>query len=355
MDFLDNTRPIRAGEEFDLPNVAAFLREHIPGLRGEVTVTQFPGGHSNLTYLIRWGDRELVFRRPPLGKKAKTAHDMGREYRMLTALRPVFPYCPEPLVYCDDDAIIGSPFYVMERIRGIILRKDLPKGFSLTPQEAGRLCEAFVDVFVELHRIDYRKIGLEGFGRPQGYVRRQVEGWTERYRSARTPDAPDFECVMAWLHEKMPPESPRVSVIHNDFRFDNCVLDPENPLRIIGVLDWEMATIGDPLMDLGGALAYWVNRGDPPHLHAVRVVPTAQEGMFTRDEVMRRYAEQMGFSLEKSDYYYCFGLFRLAVIAQQIYERFAHGQTKDERFKLLIIAVHVLEETARKVIEQSAL
>jgi aminoglycoside phosphotransferase (APT) family kinase protein len=355
MDFLDGTRPIRAGEEFDVRRVAAFLRDNIPGLRGEVTVTQFPAGHSNLTYLIRVGDRELVFRRPPFGKKAKTAHDMGREYRILTALRPAFPYCPKPLVYTEDESIIGSAFYVMERINGIIIRKDLPRGFSLAPAEAGLLCESFVDVFVQLHRIDYREIGLEGFGKPHGYVRRQVEGWMERYRSAQTPDAPDFELVMAWLREKMPPESPLVSVIHNDFRFDNCVLDPGNPLRIIGVLDWEMATIGDPLMDLGGALAYWVNRDDPPSLQAIRVVPTTREGMFTRHDLMKSYAERMGISLENYDYYYCFGLFRLAVIAQQIYYRFAHGQTKDERFKLLIVVVHVLEETARKVIEKSAL
>jgi aminoglycoside phosphotransferase (APT) family kinase protein len=355
MDFTDGTRAIREGEEFDVRKVEAFLRETIPGLRGDLTVTQFPGGHSNLTYLLRIGGRELVFRRPPFGKKAKTAHDMGREYRILEALRPAFPYCPEPLAYTEDESIIGSPFYVMERIKGIILRKNLPEGLSFRPAEARRLCETLVEVFVELHRIDYKKVGLEGFGRPEGYVRRQVEGWSERYRAARTPDAPDYERVMAWLHEKMPPETPLVSVLHNDYRFDNVVLDPQNPLRIIGVLDWEMATIGDPLMDLGGALAYWVNRDDPPNMQAIRVVPTHGEGMFTRDEFIRRYAELMGIPLERGDFYYCFGLFRLAVIAQQIYYRFSHGQTKDERFKLMIVAVHVLEETARKVIERSEL
>jgi aminoglycoside phosphotransferase (APT) family kinase protein len=243
----------------------------------------------------------------------------------------------------------------MERIRGIILRKNLPEGLSFSPAEAGKLCEKLIDVFVELHRVDYRKIGLDGFGKPQGYVRRQVEGWSERYRAARTPDAPDYEGVMAWLAEKMPPESPVVSVIHNDYRFDNVVLDPRDPFRIIGVLDWEMATIGDPLMDLGGALAYWVNRDDPPNMQAIRMVPTHLPGMFTRGELIARYAERMGIRLDNSDFYYCFGLFRLAVIAQQIYFRFFHGQTKDERFKLMIVAVHVLEETARKVIERSDL
>ncbi len=355
MDLTDLTRPVREGEQFDTGKVEAFLKERIPGLAGDLTVRQFPGGHSNLTYLVRVGGRELVFRRPPLGRKAKTAHDMGREYRILQAIRPAFPYCPEPLAYTDDETIIGSPFYVMEPVRGIILRKDLPKGLSFTPAEAGRLCERLIDVFVELHRVDYRKIGLGDFGRPEGYVKRQVEGWSERYRAARTPDAPDCEAVMAWLREKMPPESPFVSVIHNDYRFDNVVLDPQDPLRIVGVLDWEMATIGDPLMDLGGALAYWVNRADPPPMQAIRMVPTHLEGMFTRSELIRRYAERMRIAVENVDFYYCFGLFRLAVIAQQIYWRFYHGQTKDERFNLMIVAVQVLEERARQAIGRSAL
>jgi aminoglycoside phosphotransferase (APT) family kinase protein len=355
MDFTDRTRPIREGEQFDPAKVEAFLKEQIPSLRGELTVSQFPGGHSNLTYLIRAGDRELVFRRPPFGRKAKTAHDMGREYRILKALRPAFPYCPEPLAYTEDESLIGSPFYVMERIRGIILRKDLPEGLSFTAREAGALCERLIDVFVELHRVDYKKIGLEGFGKPEGYVRRQVEGWSERYRAARTPDAPDYEAVMAWLHAKMPPESPLVSVIHNDYRFDNVVLDPQDPFRIIGVLDWEMATVGDPLMDLGGALAYWVNRDDPPEMQAIRMVPTHIEGMFSRAELIRRYAERMDLTIGNGDFYYCFGLFRLAVIAQQIYWRLYNGQTKDERFKLMIVAVHVLEKQARQVIGSSDL
>jgi len=355
MDFTDRTKPIREGEELDLRKVEYFLRENIPGLKGDLTVTQFPGGHSNLTYLIRVGERELVFRRPPFGRKVKTAHDMGREYRILKALRPAFPYCPAPLAYTEDESLIGCPFYVMEKISGIILRNDLPAGLSFTPEEAGRLCEKLIDVFVELHQVDYSKIGMEGFGKPQGYVRRQVEGWIGRYRAARTQDAPDYEGIMAWLQEKMPVESGLVSVIHNDYRFDNVVLAPQDPFRIIGVLDWEMATIGDPLMDLGGALAYWVTRADPPPMQAIRMVPTHIEGMFTREELIARYTERMGISLVNSDFYYCFGLFRLAAIAQQIYWRFYHGETKDERFKLMIVLVQVLEETARRVIEKSDL
>jgi aminoglycoside phosphotransferase (APT) family kinase protein len=350
VDHIDKTKPIRAGEEFDLAKVEAFLKEAVPGLKGKLTVEQFHGGHSNLTYLIRVGDRELVFRRPPFGRKAKTAHDMGREFRIQKALKPFFPCCPEPLAFTDDESIIGCPFYVMERFRGIILRKELPRGMTLSPGNARTLCERFMDVYVELHAIDFRKAGLEGFGRPEGYVKRQVDGWSERYRNAKTPDAPDCEEVMSWLQSEMPDDSARASVIHNDYRFDNVVLSPDNPLQIIGVLDWEMATIGDPLMDLGGALAYWINRDDPPDLKTLAFSPTHLEGMMTRRELAERYARSTGLSMSNINYYYCFGLFRLAVIAQQIYYRYYHGQTKDERFKPMIIIVHIVDEAARRII-----
>jgi len=263
LDVIDKPISVRQGEELNLKQVETFLKDMIPGLEGNLVVEQFPSGFSNLTYLIRVGNRELVLRRPPFGRKAKSAHDMGREYRVMSAVNPVFSYCPKPLVYSDDESIMGCPFYVMERIRGIIPRKRFPKGMNLSPEEMRRLCERLLDVHVELHHVDYKAIGLDGYGRPEGYVKRQVEGWSDRYRAARTPDAPDFEDVMAWLKEKMPPDFPRPALIHNDYKFDNVVLDPADPLRIIGVLDWEMATIGDPLMDLGSSLGYWVQADDP--------------------------------------------------------------------------------------------
>ena len=351
MNNIDAAKPVRAGEELDIRRVEAYLRETIPGLTGGLTVSQFPSGHSNLTYLLVTGDREFVLRRPPFGRKAKTAHDMGREYRVLKALRPLFPYCPEALAYTEDEAILGCPFYVMERLKGVILRKEPPTGLALAAGDARRLCERLLDVFVELHRVDYRGSELENMGRPEGYVRRQVTGWSERYRAARTPDAPDFEGVMAWLQERMPADHPASAVIHNDYRFDNVVLAPEDPLRIIGVLDWEMATIGDPLMDLGGALAYWIDREDPQEMQAIRLVPTHLEGMMTRSEVASYYCARMDLPEDDMDFYYTFGLFRLAVIAQQIYYRFYHGQTKDRRFGMLIFAVHVLEKKAQQVME----
>jgi len=354
-DVTDRATSIRSGEEIDAQKVREFLHDHIPGLEGEIEILQFPSGYSNLTYLVKVGTRELVLRRPPFGRKAKTAHDMGREYKILSALKPVFPYCPQPLVYTEDENIIGCPFYVMERIPGIILRRDLPAGMELNPKEARTLSENLIRVQCQLHSVDYVQAGLADFGKPQGYVRRQVEGWSGRYRDARTPDAPDFEKVMQWLHDKMPGESGLVGIIHNDFKFDNAVLNPHNPTEIIGILDWEMATLGDPLMDLGCSLGYWVEKDDPEEMQVIRTMPTHLEGMLTRREQFALYSELMGIKTDLFDFYYCFGLFRLAVIAQQIYYRFYHGQTKDERFSMLMVPIRTLEATALKVIEKSDL
>jgi aminoglycoside phosphotransferase (APT) family kinase protein len=355
MELTDKPANIRQGEDLDLKVVEPFLKDNIPGLSGGILVEQFPSGYSNLTYLIRVGERELVLRRPPFGRKAKTAHDMGREYRILKALYPVFPYCPKPLAYTDDESIIGCPFYVMERIKGIILRRILPKGLDFSPEQMRSLCENLLDVHFRLHSIDYKAIGLEGFGKPEGYVKRQVEGWSERYKAARTPDAPAFEKAMQWLHDKMPSDFPKPAIIHNDFKFDNVVLDPQDPMKIIGVLDWEMATIGDPLMDLGSSLGYWVQSDDPPNFQAIGMQPTNLPGAFTRDELVKRYAGKAGIRIDHFEFYLCFGLFRLAVIVQQIYYRFYHGQTKDERFKALVVVSHILEEQATRTMEQSDL
>ena len=351
MDLTDKAVQIREGEDLDIPKIEEYLKDNIEGLDGKLVIEQFPSGYSNLTYLIKVGQMELVLRRPPFGRKAKSAHDMGREYKILTALNPVFPYCPRPLLYTEDETVMGCPFYVMERIRGIILRKNLPKGLAFGPEQMRKLCENLLDIQFELHSIDYKAIGLEGFGKPQGYVKRQVEGWSERYKAAWTPDAPTFEYIMQWLQEKMPPDFERPGIIHNDYKFDNVVLNPENPLEIIGVLDWEMATIGDPLMDLGSSLGYWVQADDPDDFLAARMMPTNLPGALTRKEMVERYARKAGITIDNFDFYLCFGLFRLAVIAQQIYYRYYHGQTKDERFKLLIFAIHILEKAANRTIE----
>jgi aminoglycoside phosphotransferase (APT) family kinase protein len=353
MNMVDSPKPVRDGEELDVGAVEAYLKKNIADLAGKVTVKQFPSGFSNLTYAITVGDRELVLRRPPFGKKAKTAHDMSREYKILSALHPVFSYCPRPLAFCDDHDVMGCDFYVMEAIRGIILRKDFPKGLNLSPNEVRQLCEKTIDVLGQLHAVDYNAIGLGDFGKPEGYVKRQIEGWSRRYRDARTDDAPDFETVMQWLHDNMPDDVAVPAIIHNDFKFDNLVLNPDNPLEIIGVFDWEMATLGDPLMDLGSSLGYWVQADDTEEEKMIRMLPTVREGMLTRRELVDYYLEKSGRQVDNFNFYYVFGSFRLAVIAQQIYYRFYHGQTKDERFGLLIAAVKVLEKVALRNIHHS--
>jgi len=352
MNLADQSHPIRPDEGFDESALETYLKDRLPDLNGQLIVQQFPSGFSNLTYHLRCGDREFVMRRPPFGTKAKSAHDMKREYTILKALKPFFPYCPEPLAYTKDPAILGCPFYIMERLHGIILRKNLPAGLAFTPREMQKLCETLLDVLVELHQIDYNKAGLGELGHPQGYVRRQVEGWSKRYRNARTEDAPDFEAVMAWLAAEMPSDTPSPAIIHNDYRFDNVVLDETMPQIIIGVLDWEMATVGDPLMDLGNTLAYWVQADDPEETQLMRLMPTHLEGALTRRELVNRYMAKTGRTADDFAFYSAFGLFRLAVIAQQIYYRYYHGQTKDERFKTLIFGVHVLEKAARRVMEE---
>jgi aminoglycoside phosphotransferase (APT) family kinase protein len=353
MDATDKPTAVRRGETFETELVEQFLKDSIGGLDGALNIAQFPSGFSNLTYLIRIGDQEMVLRRPPFGKKAKSAHDMNREYRILNALHPVFPYVPKPLAYTDDPSIMGCPFYVMERKKGIILRKDLPGGFTLPPDKVRRLCENLIDIQLELHAIDYRQVGLEDFGRPDGYVQRQVEGWSRRYKASKTDDAPDFESIVTWINDKIPPASVRATIIHNDYKLDNVVLNPDNPLDIIGILDWEMATIGDPLMDLGNSLAYWVQKDDPDDLQSIRLMPTGIPGALTRKELVARYCEKAGIPAGNFDFYYCFGLFRLAVIAQQIYFRYYHGQTRDNRFKTLIVAVHNLGKAANRLIQLS--
>ncbi len=335
---IDEPREVREGEELDAAAVARFLgREEVPRIR------QFRGGASNLTYEIAFPDRTFVLRRPPFGTKAKSAHDMRREFTIQKALKPHYPYVPEMVAYCDDPSFIGSDFYVMEKLTGIIPRKDYDPGTS----DVAALCRNVIDRLVELHRIDPAKVG--DFGKGAGYVRRQIEGWSDRYRRARTENVGDCEAVMQWLAANLRDEV-RLCVIHGDFRFDNVVLDPDDPTRVIGVLDWEMATIGDPLMDLGNSLAYWIDPGDPPFAQATRRQPTTLPGMMTRDEVVRYYCERMGLSDVDFLFYRVYGLFRLAVIAQQIYYRYHHGQTRNPEFAQFDAFVNYLERYCMELI-----
>ena len=352
---LDEPGKVRDENNFDPAVLLPFLGSAIPGLAdGPTELRQFQGGASNVTYLLKVGSREMILRRPPAGTKPKSGHDMHRESQVLTALHPHFP-CPRPLAYCDDASLIGSPFYVMEKLTGIILRRDPPKGMSYSPEQARRLCLNLLDTLIRLHTLDYKAIGLAGLGKPEGYVGRQVGGWCDRFQKAWTDDVPKCEALMAWLKAHTPADSGQPGIIHNDYRFDNVVLSPDDGLTIVGVLDWEMCTIGDPLMDLGSSLAYWVQGSDTKQMQMLRMQPSTLPGMLTRDEIVAYYGEKTGRHIGNYDFYYVFGLFRLAVIAQQIYYRWKLGQTRNPRFQGFGIFVSVLAQVADAVIAKSTL
>lgn len=348
-DLLDQPRPVREGEELDGAALSRFIEGALSGVEGPLEVAQFTSGFSNLTYLLRLGERELVLRRPPVGSKVKAAHDMAREYRVLSALHPVYPAAPRPLAYCDDPSVIGAPFYVMERIRGVILRGQRPSDFSMAPETVRACCESLVRGLAELHALDYATAGLSELRRAGSFVERNVRGWADRYRDSSTDEIPAMTETMQWLLEHYPADVDAV-LIHNDFKFDNLVLDPADLTRITGVLDWEMCSIGDPLMDLGVALSYWVEVKDP----SFGMVPcflTSEASAMTRIEVAERYAALSGRDIGQLAFYYIFGLFKLAVIAQQIYYRHKQGLTKDPRFAGLIMVVAALGMRAAETIE----
>jgi aminoglycoside phosphotransferase (APT) family kinase protein len=345
---LDHAGPIRPGEELAVDRLEAYLREHLPETAGSLVVEQFAQGYSNLTYLLRLGATELVLRRPPFGNQVKTAHDMGREYRVLAGLSAVYPPAPRPYLFCADESVLGAPFYVMERRHGVILRKDTP--VDLDPDTARCLGTAFIDNLARLHAVGYLAAGLGDLGKPEGYVARQVSGWTKRYADARTDDVPTLEGVTRWLADNLPPES-GAALIHNDYKYDNLLLDPADPTRIEAVLDWEMATIGDPLMDLGTTLGYWVEAADPEALRLVAAGPTWLPGSPTRRELLARYGATTERAPSHALFYYCYGLFKIAGIVQQIYARYVRGLTRDPRFARLDQFVAVLARQAERALD----
>ncbi|MTV27309.1 phosphotransferase family protein [Nitriliruptoraceae bacterium ZYF776] len=347
---MNEPRAVRDEDAFDVEAAHRWLVARVPELGGPApAVRQFSGGASNLTYLLAYPDRELVLRRPPPGAKAASAHDVRREHDVQAALRPVFPYVPEMVAFCGEEAVLGSDFYVMERVRGTILRRDLPPELEGDPTTTRRVCEAVVDRLVDLHAVDPASSGLDRFARGEGYVARQVDGWTQRYRAARTWNVPRFEDVTAWLAANQPPDAAQ-AVIHNDWRFDNVVLAPDDPSRVVGVLDWEMATVGDPLMDLGAALAYWVQADDGRAFQLFRRQPTPAAGMLTRAEVVERYLDRSGLHVDDWRFYEVYGLFRLAAIIQQIYVRYRRRETRNPAFRNFWAAVHVLHHRCRRTI-----
>ncbi len=348
---MKDTAEIRRGEELNEANLQAFLRGALGVKTNEIAVKQFPAGSSNLTYLVKIGDKEFVLRRPPFGNQVKTAHDMKREFDVLEKLSTVYQPAPKPFFYCADENVIGSEFYLMERRRGLIIRGKSPQSLENSKDLQRKVCENFVENLVALHAIDYKKIGLENLGKPEGYARRQVEGWTKRYFNAKTDENFELEKAIEWLGENTP-TSHGAALIHNDYKFDNIMLNPKNLTEIVAVLDWEMATLGEPLMDLGTTLGYWISKDAGENLLNMPFNPRVLMENFSRKELVEIYAEKSGADVSNILFYYIFGTFKIAAIAQQIYFRFAKGKTRDKRFAPFNLFVDALGKIALRAIEK---
>jgi aminoglycoside phosphotransferase (APT) family kinase protein len=362
-----DTAPVRAGEELDWGALEGFLRERLPELiPGEalnetpIAVEQFPGGHSNLTYMVRLGGHEFVLRRPPFGPVAPTAHDMPREYRLLVAVHPLFPLAPRPYLLCEDTSVIGAPFYLMERRRGLVIRREIPSEVGNNLALRRRISESMIDTLAALHAVNIYASGLSSLGKPVGFVSRQLKGWTERWHRSKTSEVPEIDSVIEWLAARIPPEpDPEAgrpaTLVHNDFKLDNTMLDPTDPARVVAVLDWEMCTVGDPLIDLGIFLCYWAGKEDPEaRRDSIRPV-TTEPGWITREEITERYARRTGRDVSGIGFYETFALFKVAVVLQQIYVRYVRGQTHDERFKEFDKRVAGLARAAWELAERSGI
>lgn len=345
------TIDVREGEALDAAVIGKYLRDMIPGLSGEPAIRQFPSGASNLTYSLAFGDRELVLRRPPSGTRPKSGHDMGREYRIMTALNGHFPV-PECMHLCEDEDVIGAPFYVMEKVDGLLIKNEFPKELGFGEAEARKFSQTFFDLLIQLHSLDIDQMGLADFGKPDGYVRRQIEGWERRYKRARTPDVDEFVDVRKWLLDHIPPETGRASILHGDFRIDNMILDRMDPFHVKAVLDWEISALGDPLMDLGNTLAYWTEDTDPKSMRMLARQPSWAPGMMSRTDIIEYYGKYTGTDMSGFGFYYAYGVWRLAVILQQIYYRFYHGESKNAAFADFAGGVNALGNYCRIVIER---
>jgi aminoglycoside phosphotransferase (APT) family kinase protein len=343
---LDEAVPARPGEELDAARVADYVRAHIPGTDGPLEVLQFPRGHANLTYLLRFGERELVLRRPPLGPVARGAHDMVREHRVLSRLWRAYARAPRALALCQDESVIGAKFFVMERRRGVVIRTRVPHEVDALPDGRRRASLALVDAMAELHELDPAAVELGDLGEPENFVGRQLRGWRERWERAKDRDVPLFARVHERLEATRPP-SGTPALLHNDLKLDNAMLEAADPGVITAVLDWDMTTRGDPLVDLGTLLGYWSEAGDPDGRRGLTPV-TREPGFPTRTELAERYAARRGVSVEAIRWYEAFALWKIAVVLQQIYIRFARGQTRDPRFAPLgDVAVELIGAAAQ--------
>ncbi len=344
----EDTIQVRPDEQFDEEKLADYLRGQLSGSENPLTVRQFGGGAANLTYLLDYGTHEYVLRRPPLGPVAKSAHDMSREYRVLSRLYQAFPYAPRAFLYCEDQDVIGANFFVMERRQGVVVRRSLPPEFAGIPDAPRRMSEALVDALAELHAVDYEAIGLGDLGKPAGFIERQVEGWYKRWLAAKTADLPEMEAVYHWLRDNLP-QTTQFSLVHNDYKLDNVMLAADDPGRVVAIFDWDMCTLGDPLSDLGALLTYWTEPADPPYLQAAAMMPVGDVGFMSRAELVERYAAKSGRSVSDIRFYHALGVFRVVVIIAQIYVRYLRGQTQDERFAAFGAMMPLMARAAQEI------
>ena len=363
-----NSTAVRAGEELDLAALDLYLRQRLAAQSSEfdptstIEIEQFPGGHSNLTYLVRYGDQEFVLRRPPVGPVAPTAHDMPREYKLLSVINPCFPLAPKPVLLCEHASIIGVPFYLMERRRGFIVRFKVPSQIGKNLELRRRVSETVVDTLVALHAVDIHSSGIVNIGKPEGFVTRQVHGWAERWRRSKTGELAEMDQVIQWLVDRIPAETAKATIVHNDFKLDNLMLDGDDPSRVVAVLDWEMCTVGDPLVDVGLLLTYWTMQGagkggseaSADQNSSLRAF-TNGPGWMTREEIIERYETKTGRDLSRIAFYETFARFKVAVVIQQIYFRYVQGQTHDERFRNFDGLVRELIREALELAEQSGI
>lgn len=324
--------PMRPDERIDPERVGRFLAGKLPGAEGTPAIEQFEGGHANLTYLVKYGPLEYVLRRPPLGPVAPKSHDMGREYRVLSVLYQSYPLAPRAYLYSEDKDVVGAPFLVMERRKGIVIRREMPPGFRDNPALNRRMSAMIVDGLASLHQVDAKAIGLDSLGKPEGFMERQVSGWAGRWEAAKTEDVPHFYEVHEWMKARIP-QKPRASLVHNDYKLDNMMVSATDPATCVGVFDWDMCTMGDPLADVGTLLGYWTQSTDGPARTAFPTMPTTEPGWYTRREVAEHYAQRTGIDVRDLHFYEVFANWKTAVVIQQIYVRFHRGQTQDERFK----------------------
>ncbi len=327
----NDTIDVRPDERFDEKKLADYLRDKLAGAGNPLQVRQFGGGAANLTYLLDYGTHEYVLRRPPLGPVAKSAHDMAREYKVLSVLHQALPFAPRAFLYCDDVDVIGAGFFVMERRQGVVVRKTIPEAFTGLPDAPRRMSEALVDALAALHAVDYGSIGLDDLGHPDGFLARQIDGWYRRWNQAKIEDLEEMDNLYRWLQENLPASSV-FSLVHNDYKLDNVMFAEDDPGKVVAIFDWDMCTLGDPLSDLGALLCYWSEPTDPAYYQAMAMMPTGHQGFLTRDELVARYEEKNGRSVTNINFYHALGLFRVSVIIAQIYIRYHRGQTRDKRF-----------------------